>query len=504
MKNTQTYAAGPAAQPDYAAFFGAILALLAAAFAVIFPIMGNAVHPVVGLVFIALFAALYSVFAPALAILTIAVYFIFQNVIISIFIAAINSKDDLDFIRGYSFLFIAVTWATIMLPFLHRYGVRPVLADRFMRFSYVALFAIGLYFTVGFALYGRNAIFYLRNVATPVLLFQICYIVFSTIRVRPSAVMTCIVVLLVACGLMEFFYRDAWLTYTNSRDYWQILSGYNWQTLAYDKAAAQTREVVTDLTDTFKITLFNSPLLEEFGSVMRMFGPNMHAISFSYCMTFFAIFSLYRGRFIQAGLLLILIFLCSVKGPLILFVMVAFSWVVCKLFGPVLAFRLHCFLVAVYVLLGIYTGLNIGDFHVLGLMAGFQDFLSNPVGHGLGAGGAYSAEFDKIDWGAAQSAGRTPFPVESSIAVMLYQMGAMAFAVVGFFGWLSWKMMHLYQKTGNALHAALFLALISMIGNGFFQEEAFFAPLSLAMYLALAGAIFGAAKRESLDLFRSV
>lgn len=500
MNNTRVYADGAAVQQDYGPFFLAVLALLASALAVVLPIMGNAVHPVIGLVILGFFAACYAAFAPALAILSIAFYFIFQNVIVSIFISAIKSRDDLDFIRGYSFLFIAVTWLTIMGPFFLRYAWQAIWADRFVRYSFVALFAIGAYFAIGFVLYGTPAIFYLRNIATPVLLFQICYVVFSTVRVRPTAAMTCIVVLLVACGLAEFFYRDAWLTYTNSRDYWQILSGYNWQTLAYDKAAVQSREVVTDLTDTFKITLFNSPLLEQFGTVMRMFGPNMHAISFSYCLTFFAVFSLYRGRFVQAGLLLVLIFLCSVKGPLILFMMVLFSWSICKLFGPVLALRAHCALVFVYVLVGIYTGLNIGDYHVLGLMAGFGDFFGNPIGHGLGAGGVYSPDFESIDWSAAQSAGRTPFPVESSIAVLLYQMGALAFVVIGFYGWLSLKMMHLYQKTGTALHAALFLALICMIGNGFFQEEAFFAPLSLALYLALSGAIFGAAKRESLQL----
>jgi hypothetical protein len=229
---------------------------------------------------------------------------------------------------------------------------------------------------------------------------------------------------------------------------------------------------------------------------MHMFGPNMHAISFSYCLTFFAIFSLYRAKFAQAGLFLFLVVLCSAKGPLLLFLMIGLSWTIFKLFGPRMAFWFHCILVTLYTLAGIYAGLNMGDFHILGLMAGLNEFIYNPIGYGIGAGGVYSPDFAKIDWYAAQGAGRTPFPVESSIGVLLYQVGMAAGLIVAFYGWLSWKMMKLAQTTANSLHIAASLALISMIANGFFQEEAFFSPLSLALYLGLTGTILGAAKRE--------
>ena len=38
-----------------------------------------------------------------------------------------------------------------------------------------------------------------------------------------------------------------------------------------------------------------------------------------------------------------------------------------------------------------------------------------------------------------------------------------------------------------------------MIANGLFQEEAYFSPLALALFLALAGMILGAALRAGVD-----
>lgn len=476
----------------------AILALIAAAIATGMPILGHAVHPFIGIVSGILFALLYAVYAPALAILTLLFSFIFQNLIVSLFITWIPTKEDLDLVRGYNFLSVAIVWISSVGTVMYRNSLRQALEDRFISYSTIVLTIIGAYFAVGLVFYGTNAIIYLRNIATPVLCFHIIYFAFSSARIETGKVVTLLGLVLIFCGFMEFLFRDEWLSYTNSRIYWEVLGGYNWETLAYDKAASESGIVASDLTDTFEITFFNSPLFQDFGTVMRMFGPNMHAISFSYCLAFFAIFALYRGYFIQAAAFAVLMFLCSAKGPLILFILISGSWCVAKLLGIKLAFYCHVLVLTVYALVGIRTGLSMGDFHVLGLMAGFQDFFGNPIGYGLGAGGVYSAEFASIDWYAAQAEGRTPFPVESSIGVLLYQMGVAAFALLAFYGWLSWKMMQLSRRTGNALHIATCLALLSMIANGLFQEEAFFSPLTLVLYVSLAGAIFGAARRERL------
>ena len=52
-----------------------------------------------------------------------------------------------------------------------------------------ALFVIlGVYFLLGFAFYGMTAIVYLRNIVTPLLLFQICMLAFLSrpIRLEPG------------------------------------------------------------------------------------------------------------------------------------------------------------------------------------------------------------------------------------------------------------------------------------------------------------------------------
>jgi len=144
------------------------------------------------------------------------------------------------------------------------------------------------------------------------------------------------------------------------------------------------------------------------------------------------------------------------------------------------------------------VGLNIGDFHVIGLMGGIFEFLGNPLGQGIGAGGNLSSEFANIDWPAAQAAGRTPFAVESAVGVLLSQIGVFAIAVIGAYIWIAWRVLLIACKTGNDLHAAAAFGLMTIIATGLFQEEAYFAPLALAMFMALAGMIVGASARAGL------
>ena len=208
--------------------------------------------------------------------------------------------------------------------------------------------------------------------------------------------------------------------------------GPNYATMAYDKALKKTGLVSTGLLDSFTIDLFNSPLLADAGiEIMRLFGPNMHAISYAYALCFFAIFALYRGRIAISVLLVALLFLANAKGPIILFLLVGASWATFKIFGARFAFACHCLALIAYAALGIVLGLSIGDYHVIGLMGGLHEFLANPIGLGIGAGGNLSSEFVNINWEDAQAAGRTPFAVESAVGVLLYQTGIFAVAIIG-------------------------------------------------------------------------
>jgi hypothetical protein len=163
-----------------------------------------------------------------------------------------------------------------------------------------------------------------------------------------------------------------------------------------------------------------------------------------------------------------------------------------------LALAGYAVLLVVYALVGFLTGQRIGDFHVLGLVAGLQEFAANPLGHGIGAGGNLSPLFSTINWQQAQAAGRTPFPVESSIGVLIYQMGISALVVIGFYASVAIGLLRLAELTRNSLQAATAFALLTIIANALFQEEALFAPLALSPLLALAGMMLGAGIRSGM------
>jgi hypothetical protein len=480
-------------------FANAVLTVVVAAGITAVPVFAHLLHPALGILSAVLLGGLCAWRMPQISIVAIFFALLFQNTFVSLGVDYVASEDDFNFIRGYNFVTIAVTWLVFTATFLANWRRRNTAIDPFVKVL-AALFAIlGVYFLLGFALFGMAAIVYLRNIVTPLLLFQICMIAFLSRPVRLGQAMTVLSVLLLACGSVEFFWREAWLDLTNGWAYWERAQGPNYVTMAYDKHLQQFGVVLTGLLDSFTITLFNSPLLADYDiEVLRLFGPNMHAISFAYALCFMAIFALYRGRFALTAALFALLVLTSAKGPLILFLLVGASWVNFRLFGAKFAFLCHCFVMIAYAAVGILVGLRLGDYHVIGLMGGLGEFFANPIGRGIGAGGNLSSEFMNIDWPAAQAAGRTPFAVESAVGVLLSQTGVFALAVMGAYVWIAWRVLLIARVTGNDLQAAAAFALLTMVGTGLFQEEAYFAPLALALFMALAGMIVGAAGRSGL------
>ena len=489
------------ALPDAAAenFANAVLAVAIAACITAFPVFAHLLHPVLGVLGASVLAGICAWRMPSIAIMSIFFALLFQNFFVSLAANSIVSADDFNIVRGYNFVILSVTWLVVTATFLKDWRQRNRALDPFIRVLVVVFAILGTYFLIGFALYGITAVVYLRNIVTPLLLFQICMLAFVRQPIRLGQAMTVLSVLLVICGFVEFFQRELWLDLTNGYAFWERSQGANYVTMAYDKAFEQTGVVPTGLLDSFSITLFNSPLLEDFDiRIMRLFGPNMHAISFAYALSFFATFALYRGRLALTAALFVLLVLTSAKGPLILFLLVGISWFVFRLFGARFAFAVHCLALAVYAAIGIVVGRSIGDYHVIGLMGGLYEFLGNPLGGGIGAGGNLSSEFVNIDWPAAQAAGRTPFAVESAVGVLLYQTGVFALAVIGAYAWIAWRVLLIAERTENDLHVAAALGLMAMVVTGLFQEEAYFAPLALAMFMALAGMIVGASARSGV------
>ncbi|MBO6718116.1 MAG: hypothetical protein JJ913_09195 [Rhizobiaceae bacterium] len=474
--------------------------LAVAAAMVVTPLLLHILHPAVGIAAAFVLTAVCAWRMPQAAIVAIVLSFLCQNLVVSLLANHVRDADDFDIIRGYNFFMLVAAWAAIALQLAGTWLQRNRALDPYLKVTVAVIAVIGVYFLFGYVRTGITAIVYLRNIVTPLLLFQICLVVFSRQEVRLGQALSALAGIAILCGVIEFLFRDFWLSATNGQAFWDISGGANWATLEFDKAARETGIVATGLADTFKIDFFNSPLLAGYGiEVMRLFGPNMHAISFAYASCFFSIFSLYRGRFGLAALLAVLLVLTNAKGPLIIYILVACGWVAFRLFGARFAFISICMALLAYAALGTVIGLDIGDYHVIGLMAGVLDFPTNPIGWGIGSGGNLSPDFTTIDWSAAQGAGRTPFAVESSVAVLLHQLGIFAFAIVASYVWIAWRVMSLARITGTDLHAAAALGLMCVVANGLFQEEAYFAPLALALFLALAGMVLGAAARNGIE-----
>ena len=144
-----------------------------------------------------------------------------------------------------------------------------------------------------------------------------------------------------------------------------------------------------------------------------------------------------------------------------------------------------------YAIAAIRIGLEIGDFHVIGFMGGWDGFLQNPIGRGLGVGGNLSEGYFSIDWNAAQAAGTMDGAVESAVGVLLYQMGIGAVVPLGFFFAMALKAWRLYASSRILIQGLAAFGTMVVLVNGIFQEEALFAPPALGLLLCLTGLVLG-------------
>jgi hypothetical protein len=241
----------------------------------------------------------------------------------------------------------------------------------------------------------------------------------------------------------------------------------------------------------------NTPLLEGTGlsKLLRINGPNMSPISFGYGIAFFGLFLFSVGRPLLAVAALPLLIFCSVKGALIMATFVAAAWMSTRLFGALVTLLLGLLALIAFAVVAIHVGLQIGDYHVIGLMGGWNGFLDKPLGRGLGVGGNLSDGYFSIDWSAAQQAGTMDGAAESAIGVLLYQMGIAALVPLCFYFAVALKAWRLYASSGNLTQGLAGFGVMVVLLNGLFQEEALFAPPALGLVLSLAGLVIGSKMR---------
>ena len=242
---------------------------------------------------------------------------------------------------------------------------------------------------------------------------------------------------------------------------------------------------------------FNTPLLAGDEGSFRFGGPNMHSISYAYVLSIATLVLLSLGRFELALVLLGFGISAGVKGPTVLFAITIALYILWHLTRSkrllvvaTLGFS------AFYIVYGIRTGIEIGDFHALGFMGGVYGFLANPLGHGLGAGGNMGTTVSTEYWQKMQHAGAADVGLESAVGVMLYQMGIGCVAVFA-------ALIRLLQKApigtvprvGAARTDLLFIGLWIGLVNGVFQEEAY-SPYAVGLLVLFCGILAANGRRR--------
>ncbi|WP_298352566.1 hypothetical protein [Rhodoblastus sp.] len=422
---------------------------------------------------------------------------IFQNVFVSI--ASVNYTDihDLDPMKSYNFVTTVVTWLVVMAGFFNRWRSFSPFTRR-MIFASCALLAIyGVYFLAGVLINPHSAVVYMRNIGTPILLFQMFLIVAARHELALPRLVVVLLGLMIGAGYTEVLAHDLWLDLTNGWHYLALSYADNASSLKTLDEANRSGVVPVNLVDYGRTDLFNSPMFAALHlTVLRLEGPNLHSISFGYALAALLSFAAIHRRRAAALLAAPLLLLTSAKGPLMLAVFTLVFHEAARRWDPRTALKILALALAAFAVFALAFGFRNGDYHVLGLIGGLNGFIKNPVGHSLGEGGNLSfASFNVIDWSKFQREGAADVAVESAVGVMLFQLGVAAVAAFAFYAWIARTALSLFEHARAPALAFATGAIATTMVNGLFQEEAYFAPLALGLVMGLAGLSLGAADR---------
>ncbi len=489
---------GPHAETAVAAMATAGLAIVVTAV----PLAAQVISPAVGLplaMAVAIGLALrLPHFVPAVVLFAI----MFQNLIVSLLSPAITDLDAFNFIRGYAFLTTVMVWLVLVGGFLLAPDRHGPLVRRLVGRGIWLLLVIGGFAAVGLAKNGAAAIIYTRNIVTPILLLHITLLVSDRQRLGTGPMFVLYAGILFACGWFEMVAHEEWLTLISGYMYWALNTSSLFGTGYWEQILAQTGFVYRDLDDFFRINLFNTPVFAGI-SVLRLHGPNIHAVSFGYALAFMALYLLAAGRPVMAMLALPLLILASAKGAFVVVILVVLGWGATRLLGPRPALMVMLAVVTAYAVAMFVSGLATGDYHIIGLIGGLKGFAANPIGHAIGSGGNLTGSVSVEEWNKAQEMGSFEGAVESAVGVLLYQMGAAGLIVLVYYLEVARQAWRRYARSGLLHQGLAAFGTLVVVVNGLFQEEALFSPLALGLMLAFAGLVLGSAERVETREARS-
>ena len=485
--------ASASAGPGGSADLKDVMVITAIALAVTgLPVGAHLIGQVWGIALCAGLAFSVANFAPAAVPATLLASFLFQNLFVSLVSPWIAGPAEFNTIRGYNFLTTVAMWLVLCASY---WTSRPDLrsaAGRLMLATSAVFAFIVLYFLAGAVSSPTSAAIYLRNIATPLLVFQACLVASSRSGGGLWPSLKPLGLILLAYGYAELLARTSLFDVINADSY----LGYNLrqqiESGTWLKELRETGQVIRSFEDTLKVDLLNTALLSDLKiQVYRLLGPNFHSVSFAYAVAFFALAFLAGGAPLYGLAALPLLVVVGSKGALLYGILSAAALVTFQATRRRGVMTLYVTTLLVVSAAAIVLGLRIGDYHVVGLFGGINGFLKNPFGHGLGSGGNLSVDMSRIDWSRSQALGETSVAVESAVGVLLYQMGLSGILVCLAPVAVAWSAWRRAMAHGEPSFAAVAFGILAMVANALLQEEAMFAPLAMGSLMIFAGVAFG-------------
>ena len=475
---------------------GTVATLVLAVLVTAAPIVLHLADQAVGIAACVLLAMLVANFAAPAVPVALLFSYVFQNLFVALVSPAITGTTQLTAMRGYNFILTAAVWLVLAASY---WTARAHYSRDFRRFidvTTVALVLIGIYFVLGLATNPAGAVVYLRNIVTPVLMFQAFALVAYRHPVSVTAPILIMALVALIYGYVEFFAHDELLRLVNGDTYLTWRTKQEHEPNLWLKELQETGRVIRSFLDTMAVDFLNTPAFADLGwRFYRLVGPNFHPVSYAYALAFFSVVLFAVGRWWYAALALPLLLIIGSKGALVFAGLAIGAAIVLLRLRGFAALWIFAAALLAYVGSGIAAGIAAQDYHVIGFIGGVKGFVANPLGRGIGIGGNLALDMSTIDWSRSQHLGHTDIAVESAVGVLLYQMGICGAVILGVFCWLAVKLWKWHLRAGGRLYAVASFALLAILANGVFQEEALFAPLALGIVMGLAGLLLGRACR---------
>lgn len=414
---------------------------------------------------------------------------LYQNVLVSIFSPGMSHNSYVA-LSGSSFIGAVVVAGAFSVDLLRSQDAR---IKRLSQYALAAIAVAAAYMAIGAVVQSPvGAIISFRSVSAMLFSLLIGLRLGSTWGYRTAAICFLLAVFM---GLIMSAFEiadPAWyLGLVNAKDFFNLKNAG----LMADRYLFDAHSVIETQTGAW----FNSPLVSGGEGSFRFGGPNMHSISYAYVLSIAELMLMSLGRFELVPVLLAFSISAGVKGPTVLFAITTALYILWYLTRnkPLLIAATLGFS-AFYTIYGIRTGISIGDFHALGFMGGVYGFLSNPLGHGLGAGGNLGTTVSRAYWEKMQHAGAADVGLESAVGVMLYQMGVGSVAIFA-------ALVKLLQKApigtsprpGAAPTDLLFIGLWIGLTNGVFQEEAY-SPYAVGLLVLFCAILTANGRRRAI------